>query len=188
MNAAKLVSAILSYPVIGFFEIIFLSTIEKIEMLNLIVIISLHSIAPFLAPLIYGLFYIKGDFFIDDRRHRLPMFIPGILSYFLAYIFSKNIGLKYIPLLEIISTISTIILFIITFKWKISIHMASLTIPLIFFPLIGFQYTIFLSPLLLVLAWARIKMKAHDFKQIVGGVIEGIVAVFLVIFCQIFSS
>ncbi len=50
--------------------------------------------------------------------------------------------------LEFISFISSFALFIISLRWEVSIHLASLIIPIVFFTSVGYPAAIILSSLL----------------------------------------
>ena len=175
---ASIISAALSYPVLGLFEIIALTIIEKASYTAFLVGFVLHAFIPFAGPLVYFLKR-KGDIFVSKREDRGPLFIPGLLAYMLSYYFFTIMGYRYLAILEAISFVSTLILFIVSFKWKISIHMAAMTIPLVYFTLIGFPQILFLAPLLPLLGWARMKLKAHSFSQVVAGTFVGFVSSFV---------
>ena len=102
--------------------------------------------------------------------------MPGLLAYLVAAIFFKWKNYILIAGLELVSFTSTLILFIISFKWKISIHMASLTLPISYFTLVGYPQTLIFSLLVPLLAWARVKVKAHTPSQVLAGSIVGVLA------------
>lgn len=75
---AKIVSATLSYPIIGFFEIVFLTIIEaKCSIFRIIIVgTTLHSIIPSIGPLVHSLSIKKGDTYVSSRVNRPALFIP----------------------------------------------------------------------------------------------------------------
>jgi hypothetical protein len=70
--------------------------------------------------------------------------------------------------------VNTLILNAINLRWKISAHMMGFTGPLVFlFPLFGWQL-LWLLPLVVLLGWARIELRAHTLAQVVAGAGAGI--------------
>ncbi|RLE93853.1 MAG: hypothetical protein DRN04_05750 [Thermoprotei archaeon] len=175
-KAAHIVSAVVSFPVISIAEVVFLSIIEALSPSLILVLFALHVVAPFAPPLIYSKVLKKGDIFVSKREDRIPLFIPGLLAYLAAAVFFKWKGYMVVAGLELVSFVSTFILFIVSFKWKISIHMASLTLPISYFTLIGYPQALIFSLLVPLLGWARVKVKAHTPLQVLAGSIVGILA------------
>ncbi len=70
--------------------------------------------------------------------------------------------------------INTLILNAINLRWKISAHVMGLTGPLVFlFPLFGWKL-LWTLPLIVLLAWARVTLRAHTIAQVVAGGVAGI--------------
>ncbi len=175
---ASALSAALSYPILGLIEVVVLTEIEKANIQAFLTGFILHAFIPFAGPLLYFLRK-KGDIFVSKREDRAPLFVPGLASYLIAYILFENMGFKYLAALEAVSFTSTFILFLVSLKWKISVHMAAMAIPLAFFTLIGYSQILFFTPLLPLLGWARIKLKAHTFSQVVAGTFVGFISSFI---------
>lgn len=175
-KVAHIVSAVVSFPVISIAEVVFLSIIEALPPSLILVLFALHVVAPFAPPLIYSKVLKKGDIFVSRREDRIPLFIPGLLAYLVAAIFFKLEGYMFVAGLELVSFISTFTLFVVSFKWKISIHMASLTLPISYFTLIGYPQVLAFSILVPLLAWARVKVRAHTPIQVLAGSIVGVIA------------
>jgi hypothetical protein len=71
--------------------------------------------------------------------------------------------------------VNTLILNAINLRWKISAHVMGLTGPLVFlFPLFGWKL-LWTLPLIVLLAWARVTLRAHTIAQVVAGGFAGIV-------------
>lgn len=175
---ASILSAALSYPVLALLEIIVLTDVEKAILQAFLVGFILHAFIPFAGPLLYFLKK-RGDIFVSRREDRGPLFLPGLTSYLLAYFIFQDMGYRYLAALEAVSFTSTFILFLISFRWKISVHMAAMAIPLVFFTLIGYPQILFFTPLLPLLGWARIKLRAHTFSQVVAGTFVGFASSFI---------
>ncbi|MCS7385312.1 MAG: hypothetical protein NDF55_01035 [archaeon GB-1867-005] len=173
VKLANAISIILSYPLIGFAEILFLCYVNSVDSLLLALGVFLHSFAPIVAPIIYGRLIERGDYFVSNRSHRPILFIPGILAYFLAFYLFYSYKLFEIASLEFVCMLTSIVLAIITMGWKISIHTASIAIPITFFPLLGYLEVLIFSPLLILVGWARMKVKAHSVAQVAGGAVIG---------------
>jgi len=173
---ARAISAVLSLPVISFCELVFLALVEEFTVPYIFMGFILHVVVPILPPLIYAISYRKGDFFVSSRRDRIPLFIPGILSYFASYLLFNAAGYTVFAMLELVSFVSSFILFVISFWWKISIHLASLAIPIVFFTIIGYPATLLLSPLLPLLGWARVRVGAHNWRQVLAGCFVGFIS------------
>jgi membrane-associated phospholipid phosphatase len=144
------------------------------------------------APLLMILLLIKikvvTSLEINERRERsLPMFIVG-LSYYLSYTVFKSIHLPDLfNLLLLGSTMLVIIAMLITFFWKISLHLLSLGGILGFFLAIGFRYNInfliVIIPLVFIaglVGYARLKLEAHTPSQVYLGFTIGAFVMFLV--------
>lgn len=72
-------------------------------------------------------------------------------------------------------TVNTLILYAINLRWKISAHMMGLTGPLVFlWPVLGLQI-LWLLPVILLLGWARVTLRAHDLPQVLAGAAAGVV-------------
>lgn len=179
-KVAEAVSIVLSFPILSIIEIVVINYIQAFKTVDLIIAVMLHVVTPFFPPLVYSKVLKKGDIFVSKREDRLPLFIPGILAYFIAALYFSGGGYRLMALLEVANLISSLLLFVISFKWKISIHMSSLAIPLFFFTLYGIRQALYFLPLLLLLGWARIKVKAHTLGQVIAGTIIGASSTFIV--------
>ncbi|HDI74763.1 MAG TPA: hypothetical protein ENF55_02280 [Thermoprotei archaeon] len=175
-KAAHVISAVISFPVISLVEFTALTILENPPLPYALLFLILHVVTPFTPPLIYSKVLKRGDIFVSKREDRIPLFMPGLLAYLVAAIFFKWKNYILIAGLELVSFTSTLILFIISFKWKISIHMASLTLPISYFTLVGYPQTLIFSLLVPLLAWARVKVKAHTPSQVLAGSIVGVLA------------
>jgi membrane-associated phospholipid phosphatase len=74
-----------------------------------------------------------------------------------------------------------IIAYAIRHYWKISAHMTSLTVSIISLAIINNMFIVF-AILIPIVAWCRIKLKAHTYFQVIGGAILGILMPLLVHF------
>lgn len=111
----------------------------------------------------------SDDIYISELKERPKHFIAGILGYIISAIVFFCINLTYYVIFSLTSLIIAFITLIITLKWKISIHVIGFCTPLtllsiisngLFFPLLIF------TPLLM---WARVKLRAHNWLQVLAG-------------------
>lgn len=145
-----------------------------------------------LAPLAFFVWMVrsgKADTVeIRDRTRRTPGFLAGMASYAAAlgplFWFSETVP-PLVVALVLVHLVNTGVLLLITFRWKISVHLAGLSG---FFSMLLFVANTswslpaaFLSPLWLwvglltvpLLGWARVRAGAHTVGQVIGGAIVG---------------
>jgi membrane-associated phospholipid phosphatase len=116
----------------------------------------------------------NNDIYISDLKERPKHFIAGILGYIVSAILFSWIDLTYYVIFSLTSLIIACITLIITFRWKISIHVIGFCTPLTLLSIIS--HGIF-YPLLIftpILMWARVKVKAHNWLQVLAGAFLGI--------------
>ena len=167
-----------SISTIVFVILIFTSSILGLSLqifILLIVIIFSNMI-----PLFY-LFYLKNrgdikELEIIQREKRINPLIWGITSHFLGYILLAFIQAPIIVtgLMFCYTTVSLFIL-IITFYWKISVHAAAVSVPLV---ALSFHFGEIIYPfyvLIIVVGTARIILKKHTILQVVGGTFLGLI-------------
>lgn len=138
-----------------------------------------------LLPLLYGAFVYKtkriSNTEITERGERLvPFFVITCIygGYLLVTVLLaapeifKTLAVYFFALAFLLS--------VVTIFWKVSVHTAGVTqFVLLLTILIGSQALI-LSPLIILTAWLRIKMKSHDIWQVLGGIVVALISVLLV--------
>ncbi len=73
--------------------------------------------------------------------------------------------------------INTAVLALINVRWKISAHLMGLTGPLTLLTLVYGFPVVLAVPLIIVLGWARIHLKAHTTAEVVAGAVAGVILV-----------
>jgi len=135
-------------------------------------------------PFLYVLFlYRKNriyDIHIPERNKRIiPLFV-ALLSYItglaILYLLDAPVFLKVIFILTIISTL---ILTVITYYWKISLHASWITFVIITFNVLLGPWMLMLTPLIPIIGWARVKVKRHTTSQVVMGAGISLIICFL---------
>ena len=110
-----------------------------------------------LLPMAFGaLFFLVG--FIILRTMNVPLLIQGIMF----------CGLM-----------NTILAWLITKHWKISIHALSLSTSVTIFWIFGYKYFVVSIGLLFLVTIARIFSNAHNLLQIIAGILTGFISTFI---------
>ena len=140
---------------------------------------------------------------IPKREERIPVLILVIIYYSMAYYIFRYWNTTLLNLLEPFLSflfgglILLIALTLTTFKWKISLHSASISglaggmiaETLIAQPGIGFESELLVNALLLfmigLVSFSRVFLKAHSVLQVVTGIVVGFVVVFGMVFLQL---
>jgi len=164
--------------------------------------------ATFISPLLIMLILLNirkiKSLNLTDRKERFLPFVIGFVLYFSAYLITLNFpgGTPlYISGFVLCTTILLLILLILTFKFKISVHMAGMggfigffyvffvkmNISEVLFIISGFHILIihfFVLLLILsgIIASARLFLKAHNPIQIISGFFTGLIIGFLSVF------
>lgn len=176
-NTAKALSYLLSNPIIGGFGGLAIMLKEEMFLNNPVLTVStvllFYTIMPFIT-----VYYLrlrgKSDTFMKERARRPKHFLPGLLGYAVsAYVFQKW-GMMLMTITSISFLTTSLILLILTFVMKISIHVAGLTSTII---LIFYSYGfsgLLLLPLIPVLSWARVNTGEHTYGQTALGALVGL--------------
>ncbi len=191
---SKIISIILHpmlMPTIGIFSIFHAGThlsylpFEARRIIYLTVFISTFIMPLSLLPLFIQLKIIK-NFQMESARERIyPVFITGVF-YFLGYILLNKMGAPAIIGNFILASLMAIfIAVVITFFWKISMHMIAVGGVTGVMLALALHYNIdlafWLSLLVIasgIIASARLHLGAHNPAQIYIGYILGLIIVF----------
>ncbi len=141
-------------------------------MLTLIFIL----LVPLLAFVMYlvKIGYIQ-DIFLPDRRKRIKV-ISGMFVWFLVSFVILNF-LQAPTIVHIILgaiLVQVVCLWLITLLWKVSFHSAIITTATTIAFFFDSPLLWFLSPLVPLVAWARVHLKRHTSMQVIIGTIMGI--------------
>ena len=134
------------------------------------------------APLTLNVLKGNIDVFVSDRKRRPKFYSYAILSYLAGALISHILRVKILTIIHLAYFFVTLSVMIINFKTKISAHASGIAGPvtyIVFF--LGLSYA-FLYLILIPVAWARIKLKAHTIQQIILGTIVAIIVTFLTCF------
>lgn len=113
-----------------------------------------------------------SDFFVSAKEQRAKPFVGTILSYLLgASVLLLMRAPSIVTALMLSYGGNTIVMMIVTFRWKISVHAAHIagsTIALVY----DFgPWPAVLLALLVPVGWARIRLRAHSPRQLLAGLL-----------------
>lgn len=138
-----------------------------------------------LVPNLYILFLLKSnrieDIHLPDREDRIrPLIITNVsylLGYFILHVLSAPLFLRS---MFAIYVVSTLILTIITFFWKISFHTSWVTFVVITFCVLLGVRALFLLFLIPLVGWTRVKIERHTTMQVVmGSLVSAVTSLFI---------
>ncbi|MGB9805357.1 MAG: hypothetical protein ACPLRT_01105 [Thermoproteota archaeon] len=125
----------------------------------------------------------KSDIFVSEREKRPILMIAGMIPLFLSAFYFYYIGYRWLSALATIFFLESLVYFLITLRWKISLHVSGLSIPLTTMStmivkwsavaisgtlaFLNFILTFVGFVMLPVLMWARVKVGAHTWSQVI---------------------
>lgn len=142
----------------------------------------------------------KSDIFVSEREKRPILILIGMIPLFLSAFYFYYIGYRWLSALATIFFLESLVYFLITLRWKISLHVSGLSIPLTTMSavimkwgvvaisntlaLLNFILTFVGFIMLPVLMWARVKVGAHTWPQVIVSAILSVLMTYygLVVF------
>jgi membrane-associated phospholipid phosphatase len=131
-------------------------------------------------PLLYIIIGVRlgklSDIDVSRRSQRAGPFIFGIVSVMIGWlVLTLTNGPRNLQTVMIITVFSGIIMMMITFWWKISMHASSLggvaTTLTVFYGAVMLP----LFVLLVLVSWSRVVLRRHTVTQVIAGSLAGIV-------------
>jgi membrane-associated phospholipid phosphatase len=175
---AEFLSFMFNPPIVAAPAFLTLILLRKPE--NSLALVSIAMIFASLIPL--AIVYVLArhgtisDIWASDRETRVIPFSGAICSYVLGSLALVAVGSPaVITSLMLCYVGNTVVMMLISLKWKISVHASGVAGPLtalIYF--VGFAAIPFLL-LVIPVGWARLKLKAHTPAQVVAGALLTIV-------------
>jgi membrane-associated phospholipid phosphatase len=169
---ASAITAVLNAPLITLYT--FTYAIAVLLPQNALLLFLITSFFGTILPM--GIIYAmlrKGmlkDVYASDRQTRFKPFMGAVLSYLLglaALIVASAPDLVLVLMAGYL--LNTVIMMLITLRWKISIHASGLAGPATY---LVYIFGIHLWPIFLLivpLGWARLELKAHTLSQVAMG-------------------
>ena len=108
---------------------------------------------------------------IPQKENRIKPLLLTCASYIVCFIILYVLdGPIFLKSIFAISIVSTIILTIITYFWKISLHTSWITFIVITFNILFGRWMLLMIPLIPVIGWARVRTKEHTVNQVIFGI------------------
>ena len=126
-------------------------------------------------PYLYiGFLYKKKEIdsmHIPKKENRIKPLLLTCASYTVCFIILYVLdGPVFLKSIFAVSIVSTIILTIITYFWKISLHSSWITFIVITFNILFGRWMLLMIPLIPVIGWARVRVKEHTVNQVIFGI------------------
>lgn len=192
---AQIVSIVLSNPIVDSIFAFIIALNESFiktgsyDLRIALVSMLLLGIAPYSGAFVMYLMD-KSDIFVSEREKRPILMVIGMIILFLSAFYFYYIGYRWLSALATIFFLESLVYFLITLRWKISLHVSGLSIPLTTMStavikwsvtaisstlaLLNFILTFAGFIMLPVLMWARVKVGAHTWSQVVVSAIISI--------------
>ena len=134
-------------------------------------------------PIITVLVFIKMNLVKDldasNRSERLLPLALGALFFLIGFIILRELDSpKILQGVMFCGIINTIIVWLITKYWKISIHTVSMTSGIVIFWILGYEYIIQMSIILILTIFSRVITNSHTLSQTIVGVLIGLTATY----------
>ena len=171
-SLAEAVSAIMNAPLLTL--ITFIPLVFKYGNGSFFQLFGLTSFFGCLLPLVMIVYMLKrgiiSDFYARERMERFIPFLATIASYTMGTI-SLILVKAPAPITALMACylVNGIVLLLITFKWKISIHASGIASPVTALVYLLGTRLLPLFLLFIPVAWARVELKAHDKLQVTMG-------------------
>jgi len=175
-NTGKALSYLLSNPLVGGLGGLTVMLKEEAFLnnpfLNVLTVLFFYSIVPFVS-VYYLTLRGRADVFMSERSRRPKHFIPGLIGYAASALIFQTWGMRLMKTVSTSFLLTSLILLLLTFTTKASIHVAGLTTTLILILYFYWPTGLILLPLIPVLAWARVNTGEHTCWQTVLGAFTG---------------
>ena len=134
-------------------------------------------------PIITVLTFIKmkmvKDLDASNRSERLLPMALGALFFLAGFIILRELDSpKIIQGVMFCGIINTIIVWLITKYWKISIHTVSMTSGIVIFWILGYEYIILMSIILILTVFSRLITNSHTLSQTIVGAFIGLASTY----------
>jgi hypothetical protein len=118
-----------------------------------------------------------SDFHLAQRHERRRPFLIGTLCTAVALLLYQALGAPEVLIAMAQATLLiSLVLFVITLHWQISVHLATIA-GVVTFALLAFGVEALAFVLLIPLVgWARVHLRRHTAAQVVAGTIVGVTA------------
>ncbi len=134
-------------------------------------IVLFFSFLPFLITLVMKKLGKISDLFVSKREERGKVIIIALLGYLLGSIILNLNSSPIFFYLSVAYIVNTIVILLISMRYKISIHVATITaISTALVVILGIKF-MFFYVLAVIVGIARVRMKAHTIDQVLSAFI-----------------
>ena len=179
LNSLGIFLSYLLHPMIissfTFWYLIYYSNIF-IENPNTIFFISFFfsTILPIITVLMLKTKNLISDLDASKKEERLLPMAFGALFLLMGFIILRTVNSpKLIQGIMFCGMLNTILAWLITKYWKISIHALSLSTSITIFWIFGYKYLFLISILIILVIIARMLTNSHNIQQIIAGILIG---------------
>tara|TARA_Y100001933_G_C19010533_1_gene568632 strand:+ start:5498 stop:6154 length:657 start_codon:yes stop_codon:yes gene_type:complete len=197
-------SFLIYFEIDSFYNKMLFIAAPKIYWLLLVFILMMAVCFPLLTMFIMFKNKIISSYSINERKERIPILFFVIIYYSMTYYIFRHWNETLLNLLEpyvyflFAGILLLIIVFIITFWWKISLHSASISglcggvmaETLVISELNNITTIMIINTVLLMLigivSFSRLYLKAHTFSQVITGIVLGFGIMFMTVYFKLY--
>lgn len=172
-----------SFISVPIFLIVCLTVVDnKIEAINWAFFCLLFGTV---IPCLYICFLYKkkeiNDMHIPEKEDRIKPLFVACISYIICFIILYVLeGPLFLKSIFAVIIVSTVILTIITYFWKICLHTSGITFMVITFCILFGKWMLLMIPLIPIIGWARVRIKKHTVSQVILGTGISTIITFLI--------
>jgi len=180
MRIARYVSNILAPATISLPFILLVAFYQTQDRLSALIYACITLFFLSVGPLLYIIIGVRlgklSDIDVSRRTQRVGPFIFGIVSVMIGWlVLTLTNGPRNLQTVMIITAFSGIIMMVITFWWKISMHASSLGGVATMLTALYGAVMVPLFVLLVLVSWSRVVLRRHTVPQVIAGSLAGIV-------------
>jgi len=177
---ARYVSYILAPATISLPFILLVAFYQAQDQLSALIYACITLFFLSVGPLLYIIIGVRlgklSDIDVSRRTQRVGPFIFGIVSVMIGWlVLTLTNGPRNLQTVMIITVFSGIIMMVITFWWKISMHASSLGGVATMLTALYGAVMLPLFVLLVLVSWSRVVLRRHTVPQVIAGSLAGIV-------------
>jgi len=186
MRIARYVSNILAPATISLPFILLVAFYQTQDQLSALIYAFITLFFLSVGPLLYIIIGVRlgklSDIDVSRRTQRVGPFIFGIVSVMIGWlVLTLTNGPRNLQTVMIITVFSGIIMMVITFWWKISMHASSLGGVATMLTALYGAVMLPLFVLLVLVSWSRVALRRHTVPQVIAGSLAGIVLSLLIL-------
>jgi hypothetical protein len=176
---ARFVSDVVSPPVVWGIFSIFLAARDATSVGQALLWASIYVLIVCIMPVLFIALRVKQgkitDIHMPLRRERYTPFIITFIGAAISLVLLLLVhSSRAMQLLSLATMLQVILMLVITLYWQISVHMIGISGAVVLTSLwFGALYGIIISPLIIIVAAARLTLKRHTLRQVIVGALVG---------------